>query len=107
MKRLIMIGVIQAMCIFTLTLTALRSHAECTTIYAKVGVGYKLEADRWDKRYRDDPYFVRLEAGVECKHLVFGIAHGKQVYNAKSEYFRDNNGNKTAIFIDYKHEWGI
>lgn len=91
----------------TILLIANKSLAECTTAYAKVGAGYKLEAGRWDKQYRDDPYFVRFEAGVECKRLTFGISHGKQIYNAKSEYFRDNNGNKTALFVDYKHEWGI
>lgn len=83
------------------------ANAECTTVYAKVGAGYKIDAARYDRKYRDDPYFVRLEAGVECKRLTFGITHGKQIYSAKSEYFRDNNGPKTAIFVDFKHEWGI
>lgn len=83
------------------------ARAECTKIYTKAGVGFKVEAGRYDHKYRDDPYFLRFEAAVECKNLIFGATYGKQIYTAKSEYFRDNEGYKTALFVDYRVDWEL
>jgi hypothetical protein len=83
------------------------ANAECKNIYIKPGIGYKLETGRFSRLYRDDPYFLRLDAGVECENLMFGLDLGKQVYSGTSEYFKDNDGYKAAFYIDYKFEWPI
>lgn len=88
--------------------------ARCDEIYIKVGAGYKFEEtdllkDERTGRTMDiisDPYSARIESGVDCGNVTWGIAHHSQwrtgaPFNDKGEL------SKTELFIDYKFSWGI
>jgi hypothetical protein len=83
------------------------AKAGCDTLYVKPGLGFKLDSERYGNTYRDDPYFVRLEAGIECDNLVFGVSHGRQIYSNKRFFETKENHYKSAVFIDYKFGWKI
>lgn len=85
----------------------------CDEIYLKVGTGYKF--DEQDKINFEgvnydyinvSPYSARIETGVECGNLTYGISHHSQwatgfPFNETGEYY------KTELFIDYKFSWGL
>jgi len=105
---------IQLLCFLTLTVLALNSSASCDTAFAKVGAGYKfrestmlvLDGVEYDTTDYNSPYSARVEVGIDCENISFGVAHHSQwadgyPFNDNAEYA------KTEIFIDYKFEWSL
>lgn len=91
-----------------------KAKSDCDEIYLKVGSGYKfVETEYIDSRttgnriyINSDPISARIETGVECGNLTYGVSHHSQwrtgfPFNDKKEM------NKTEIFIDYKFSWSI
>lgn len=99
--------------ILSLTLLPILSLAECNEIYLKTGAGYKFEETKNFKNAQGTKFFIdsepisaRLELGLECEAITFGVSHHSQWLQGwpvddRGEY------NKTEIFIDYKFSWGI
>lgn len=89
------------------------AKADCDEIYLKVGAGYKFDeqdsVELLGEEYKYanvSPYSARIETGVECGSLTYGISHHSQwatgfPFNETGEYY------KTEIFLDYKFSWGI
>lgn len=89
------------------------AEADCDEIYLKVGTGYKFDEQNKavlegvEYEYTNvSPYSARIETGVECGNLTYGISHHSQwatgfPFNETGEYY------KTEIFLDYKFSWGI
>jgi len=89
------------------------AFADCSEIYFKVGAGYKFsEQDKINHGGVEyqlvdvSPYSARIESGVECGSLTWGISHHSQwatgaPFNDTGEYY------KTEFFIDYKISRGI
>lgn len=113
LDKAILLNKIQIALFVTLTICSASSlffasnaKADCSKIYAKTGLGLKLDKNTFDRDYRADPYFIRLESGVECDNFTFGLTHGRQIYS-DSEYYPVTDKYKTAVFIDYKFEWRL
>jgi hypothetical protein len=89
------------------------ASADCNKAYATVGAGYKFKESTkitvGGIDYEVDaqsPYSARLELGIECGNITYGVAHHSQwltgaPFNDKREY------SKTEIFIDYTFYWDI
>lgn len=96
-----------------LLVLARESKADCDEIYLKIGTGYKFDEqdsivyEGVELYYAQvSPYSARIESGVECGNLTYGISHHSQwatgfPFNETGEYY------KTEFFIDYKISWGI
>lgn len=97
-----------------LIVSAFEAKADCDEMYIVIGSGYKFD---YDKQITDkdnnviftdhrSPYSARMELGVDCGNLRYGISHHSQwstgfpFNNIKEPY-------KTEFFIDYKFSWGI
>lgn len=89
-------------------------HAQaCEQVYAKVGVGYKVDEAR--HFYRDgerymqdnlDPYSARLELGCRQGNWSYGMSHHSQWRTGWP--FNDlGEPHKTEFFIDYEWFWDL
>jgi hypothetical protein len=74
---------------------------KCSPVYAKVGAGYKFVEYKYSDFAYVSPYSARIEVGVECGSLSFGVAHQSQ-WATGWPVNKVEEPNKTEIFIDYK-----
>lgn len=101
-----LLGVVTGALVFALIFLAFsaeqaKADDKCSPVYTKVGVGYKFV----EYKYRDfdyvSPYAARIEIGVECGNLSFGVGHQSQ-WTTGWPVDKREEPNKTEFFIDYK-----
>ncbi len=92
---------------------AITSYADCDKAYAKVGAGYKFaEKYTLDSNQGEiiidhhSPIAARIELGVDCGKVTWGVAHYSQWFDG----YPFNNRKELVVnefFIDYKFEWNL
>lgn len=91
-----------------------KAKADCDEIYLKVGAGYKFDETEYIAaentghviNIHSDPISARVETGVECGSLTYGISHHSQ-WRTGFPFNDTKELHKTEFFVDYKFSWGI